>query len=303
MGCAQADEESSIAPLTPASGRVDPGLGPGTQALSSGPGYKGSPSWSPHGDRIALVVDGYVVDRPADSGQLRRRTTTDFVAREIEWTSDDTLMMLGATPTFPSDRNMPGSLYRAGSGKDPLQLQTVTTGVRAMSRGPDGEGLIFAFDDEPRESGLALMGDSGKVYRLYADAVAGHVSALALSPDGDEAVLAVRPPGDPETSGLRIFDLREGEGREIARLEGKQEILGTPQWTNHGIYFVAGKENVSVDADGSEPLYDLYRVPAENGVPEPAPGVGEDFVAASIRVSPEGERLAIVGRLNPKSLP
>jgi TolB protein len=36
-------------------------------------------------------------------------------------------------------------------------------------------------------------------------------------------------------------------------------------------------------------------------VPEPAPGVGKDFVAASVRVSPEGGRLAVIGRLNPKS--
>jgi TolB protein len=29
--------------------------------------------------------------------------------------------------------------------------------------------------------------------------------------------------------------------------------------------------------------------------------VGEDFVAGGIRVSPDGDRLAVVGRLNPKS--
>ena len=29
--------------------------------------------------------------------------------------------------------------------------------------------------------------------------------------------------------------------------------------------------------------------------------MGEDFVAGGIRVSPEGDRLAVVGRLNPKS--
>ncbi len=301
VGCA--NEESSIAPLAPTSGRVDPGLGPGTRALSSGPGYKGSPSWSPNGDRIAFVKDGYVADRPTGSGQLRRRTTTDFVAREIEWTSDDTLMMLGATPVSTPDRNTPGSLYRAGSGEDPLQLQTVTTGVLAMSRGPDGEGLVYAFRDGPRESGLALTRDNGKIHRLYAGAVEGRVAALSLSKGGDEAVLAVQTPGAPETSGLRIFDLRNREGREITRLDGRQEILGTPQWTDHGIYFVAGKENTSVDADGSEPLYDLYRAPSDGGAPVPAPGVGEDFVASSIRVSPEGERLAIVGRLNPKSPP
>ena len=48
-------EEAPIAPLPPAAGRVDPGLGPGTRALSSGPGYKGSPSWTPNGDRIAFI--------------------------------------------------------------------------------------------------------------------------------------------------------------------------------------------------------------------------------------------------------
>src|ERR671916_2137490 len=92
-GCAHADEEVSIAPLVPAAGRVDPGLGPGTQALSSGPGYKGSPSWSPGGGRIAFTVDGYVVDKPTESGGLRRWTTRDFVARDTEWTSDNTLTM------------------------------------------------------------------------------------------------------------------------------------------------------------------------------------------------------------------
>jgi hypothetical protein len=64
---------------------------------------------------------------------------------------------------------------------------------------------------------------------------------------------------------------------------------------------VAGRENTSADGDGSEPLYDLYRVPTEGGALEPAAGVGEDFVAASIRVSPDGSRLAIIGRLNPKA--
>jgi TolB protein len=113
--------------------------------------------------------------------------------------------------------------------------------------------------------------------------------------------MAVRPEGDLKTSGLSAFDLRTGEGREVTRLDGKREILGTPQWTQQGLFFVAGKQSTSVDEDASEPLYDLYRVPAEGGAPEPAPGVGEDFVAASISVSPDGSRLAVIGRLNPKS--
>jgi Tol biopolymer transport system component len=300
VGCAHTTEESSIAPLAPAAGRVDPGLGPGTRALSLGPGYKGSPSWNPDGGRISFTVDGYVVDRPTASGESRRWTTRDFVARDTEWTSDDTLTILGAVPASSSGRRTMGSLYEAGTGKNPMQLERVARKVLAMSRGPDGEGLVYAFGSGAHESGLALM-RGGEVYRILASHIGGRVVALSLSPDGDEVVLAVRPPGDREASELRIFDLRTGEGREITRLDGKQQILGTPQWTGQSLYFVAGRKNTSADGDGSEPLYDLYRVPTEGGALEPAAGVGEDFVAASIRVSPDGSRLAIIGRLNPKA--
>src|SRR5919107_4143277 len=96
VGCFHPDEKGPIAPLAPAAGRVDPGLGPGTRALSSGPGYKGSPSWNPDADSIAFTVDGYVVDRPITSGEPRRRTTKDFVATDTEWTSEDILTILGA---------------------------------------------------------------------------------------------------------------------------------------------------------------------------------------------------------------
>ena len=298
-GCAHADEEVSIAPLVPAAGRVDPGLGPGTRALSSGPGYKGSPSWSPGGDRIAFTVDDYVVDRPTDSEDLRRSTTRDFIAEDTEWISEDTLMILGATSPSGTQEETPSSLYRTRADEDSLELEKVEKEVSAI--GPGGGGLIFAFGRGALESGLALTRGSGNVRRLYSKSIKGRVASLSLSPDGDEAVLAVRPPGDLETSVLHVFDLRKGEGREITRLDGNQEILGTPQWMGQYLYFVAGEKNMRVDSDGSEPHYKIYRVPEEGGAPEPAPGVGEDFVAASIRVSPDGERLAVIGRLNPKS--
>jgi Tol biopolymer transport system component len=296
-GCARAGEEISIAPLVPAAGRVDPGLGPGTRALSSGPGYKGSPSWSPKGDRIAFTVDGYVVDRPIDSEDPRRWTTRDFIAKDSEWISEDTLMIIGAAPSGADDT--PTSLYRARTVEDSLQLERVEKEVSAIV--PGRRGLIFALSRGTSESHLALTRGGGKVRRLYSESIEGRVTALSLSAGGDRAALAVRPPGDPQTSGLHVFDLRKGKGQEITRLDGDLEILGTPQWMGRYIYFVAGEIDAILDKDGSEPLYEIYRVHEEGGAPEPAPGVGEDFVAASIRVSPDGERLAVIGRLNPKS--
>ena len=295
--CARA-EESSIAPLAPTAGRVNLGLGPGTRALSSGPGYKGSPSWNPEGTRISLTVDGYVVDRPTTSGEPRPWTTRDFVATDAEWTSEDTLTILGAASS--SGRKATSSLYRANAGGD--SLERVAKGVLAMSPGPGQEGLIFALESGTEGSGLAQTREGGKGYRLYANSsIEGRVAALSLSPDGDEAVMTVRAPGDLRTSELRTFNLGKGTGREVTRLDRDREILGMPQWTQQGLYFVAGKQTTSLDADGSEPLYNLYRVPAEGGAAELAPGVGEDFVASSIRLSPDGERLAVIGRLNPQS--
>ena len=209
-GCAHADKEVSIAPLAPAAGsRVDPGLGPGTRALSSGPGYKGSPSWSPGGDRIAFTVDGYVVDRPTDSEDLRHWTTRDFIAEDTEWISEDTLMILGAAPPSGTEET-PNSLYRARADEDSQELEEVDKEVSAL--GPGRGGLIFALGRGAFESRLALTRGSGDIHRLYSQSIKGRVASLSLSPDGDEAVLAVRPPGDLETSVLQVFDLRKGKG-------------------------------------------------------------------------------------------
>ena len=299
-GCLHPGAEVSISPLPATAGRVDPGLGPGTRPLSFGPGYKGSPSWSPKGDRIAFTVDGYVVDKPpAAVDDLRRWTTGDLVAEDAEWVSGDGLTILGAPPgSVPPSRaeETPRSVYRAWSGKDSFELEKIAAGVLAMS--PDGkEGLILAFGG-PYESTLVLTRSNGEVERVYPGPVEGRVTAISPSPDGRDLVLAVRPPGDQETSELGVFDLRGGQYQRITRLERDQEILGTPQWTRHDLYFVAGKDE---PLEGSAALYDLYRAPSEPGAPEPAPGVGKDFVAASIRVSPNGERLAVIGRLNPES--
>jgi Tol biopolymer transport system component len=292
IGCMHPEQERSIPPLSAAGERVNPGLGPESQPLSSGPGYKGSPSWSPHGGRVAFTVDGYVVDRPVGTGEARRWTTRDFVAEDAEWTSDDRLAILGAASGAALADG--ASVYSARSGDESLAVREVVNEVLAMSRGPGGDGLIVAFRTGPGKSGLALLRDNGAVDQVYTSTVGGSITGLSLSPDGRSVALAARTTAD-------TFDLMAGVHRRIALLDRGLEIFGAPQWTKKGICYVVGNEATSIDG-GTAPLYDLYSItPGSGDPPEPTPGVGEDFVASSIRVSPDGGRLAVIGRLNPNS--
>ncbi|HEX2181146.1 MAG TPA: hypothetical protein VHH10_02600 [Rubrobacteraceae bacterium] len=299
-GCLRPAEETSIPPLPAAGEGVNPGLGPEAQPLSSGPGYKGSPSWSPRGDRVAFTVDGYVVDRPVRAGYTRRWTTKDFVAEDVEWTSAGGLAILGSASDPVPAAEASSSVYRARPGEGSLGVREISTDVLAMSPGQGGESLIVALQTGQYGSELASLRNSGAVDRIYTSPIGGRVTGLSLSPDGRKAALAVRTAGYPASFELHTFDLRAGTHRRVARLEEGLEIIGAPQWTREGICYVVGKEEASGGGD-TEPLYDLFTVAPDSGAPKPTPGVGEDFVASSIRVSPGGEHLAVVGRLNPQA--
>jgi Tol biopolymer transport system component len=306
-GCMHEDEKMSIPPLSAAEGRADASLGPWTRALSSGPGYKASPSWSPHGDRIAFTVDGYVVDKAARAQDVRRWTTRDFVAEDAEWTSESGLAIFGlasgsvtvAGPPLDTGE-VPRSVYRARYREGSLEVEEVATDILAISPGPQGKGLIVVREVRPYEGRLVLMHLDGAVDRFYTSLIEGRVTGISLSPEGHRVVLAARPPGDLATSELHVLDLRDGAHRRTTRLNEGLEIIGDPQWTNRGISYVAGKEEVP-GAGSATSLYDLFLIPSGSGTPEPMPGVGEDFVASSIRASPDGKRLAVIGRLNPNS--
>ena len=289
-GCTP-DEELSIPPLPAAEGRVNPGLGAEARPLSSGPGYKGSPSWAPGGGRVAFLMDGYVVDRAVDGGEFTRWTTRDFVAAEVEWTGDEALSVLGAADGGSGD------LYRASGGAS-FGIKKVASSILAVGPGPGQGQVLVALELGRGQSGIALLQD-GRVERVYKGIVSGRITGLFPSPDGEKVALAVRPAGGRLANELHVFDLnRGGEDLKVSDL-GDRAILGAPQWTDDGVYFVAGSD--AAVEEGGDPPYDLYRAGPEPGDPEPAPGVGEDFVAGSARVSPDGERLAVVGRLNSKS--
>ena len=183
-GCMPADEERSIEPLSAAGGGANPGLGPGTHPLSSGPGYKGSPSWSPRGDRIAFTVDGYVADKPVDAGGLRRWTVEDFVAEDAEWTSESSLPIFGLASGSVAEvgppvgtEEVPRSVYQARTHEGSPDVERVATEILAMSPGPEGKGLIVVLEIAPYTSGLALIQEDGAHAGLALD---GDASAVHL---------------------------------------------------------------------------------------------------------------------------
>lgn len=287
-GCAQTRQEIPASPVQEE--QADTPLGPGVRPLSSGLGDKSSPSWGPEGERIAFIVDGYAVEKPARSGGERRRLTAmNFGAERAEWLSPSSLVMRRTEPTSVEPET--GSVYitnPADSARSVDQEASDTLTITPASR--DG-GVIAAIENESSDSFLARLRGRDGEDMVYDSRIEGLVTGLSLSPDGGKAVLCVRE--DDGGFALHAFDLSEGTSRQLARLEEGLEILGPPQWTGQGIYYVAGEEP---EEDDEGPIYRLYRLPPGSGEPELAPGVGEDFVTSGIRVSPGGGHLAVIGR-------
>lgn len=290
-----------IIPAEPAErSSADLGLGSGVRPLTFGPGDKDSPRWGPSGKRLAYIMDGYVVNKPLDTREIHRLTTRDFGAREVDWVSSgDGLAIFGPdlSKTSASRASEPPSvIYRTRPGSTDLSVDKISTKVLAMSPLPNGN-LLVALGVTQDESTLAVI-NGGKVSKTIPVSSKGRVSGLSVSPDGSKAVLAIHrtPPGSFEVYSI---DLPGGTSRRIGDLPRGQEIFGSPQWTKHGIYYVAGKAHTKGSGDTAP--YDLYRLPLKSGEPEPVAGVGEEFVASSLKASPNGGRLALLGRRNPNS--
>jgi WD40 repeat protein len=317
-----AQEEVSIPPAQ-AQLSTDSGLGPGTRPLSFGPGDKGSPRVNPSGNRVAFVLDGYVAEKPLYTQDFHRITAKDFGAESTEWLLDGNLVVLSPEDET-KDRGVkttpvPSSLFAAQSDNTSSDgspsISKLTGKVEAAAVVPDGQSIIAAVATPPESesptespsSRLMILQSSEESTQTYlGEKIEGYVTDLSVSPDGGQAILAVQPNTNNvkgrkiARSEVQVYRLPEGLSRRVARAPKGTEVLGAPQWTPQGIYFVAGAGDESSKAahDGDLTSYALYRIPEGSGTPEPVRSVGEDFVAASISVSPDGNRLAVVGRRN-----
>lgn len=274
----------------PAGEGQDLGLGPGVRPLSSGPGYKGSPAWSSDGSRMAFTMDGYAIEQEdVGAGRESWRSTKDIGARQVEWLSGGSLVALD-----PEDK----ALYFIDARGDALQARKISERVLAFSPLPGRGSVIAALERGPSRSTLALS--LGERLVTYAGVrVPGRISSVSVSPDGRLALLASAPPGETAASDIYAFDLQSRTLEKVAGLTNGLLVLGAPQWTARGVYFVAKSE--AAPKRESPGLYGLYRIPPGKNRPELDPDVGRDFAASGIQISPDGSRLAVIGRLHPNS--
>ena len=313
-GCGSGEDEGiAIRPTPVGVAEAGPGLGPGVRPLSFGPGDKGSPRVSPSGDRVAFVLDGSVVEKPLFARSFGRRTENGFGAERAEWLSGENLAVLGretAGESAETGADGPTPLFltrpRNASGIPPGLLE-ISKGVGAVDADLEGEALLAAAEAplasgaSPEESSMLLVvRDPGQV-TFFPGAIPGRVTGLSISPDGRKAVLALAPGESGKTEGrveLLSYRFPQGPPRRVALLPEGVEVLGSPQWTSRGIHYVAG-DPIEVGKEQND--FVLYRVPRGSESPERVREVGEGFLPAGICASPEGDRLAVVGRRSPDS--
>lgn len=306
--------EGGAIPPASATPGTDLGLGSGVRPLSFGPGDKSSPRVSPSGERVAFVLDGYVVEKPLYGQNLQLETSTGFGAEQAEWLSDESLAALksenetasGGASVVPA----PGTLFGTMRDSTP-DTSKLLEEVLAAGALPGGEAVAAAVAVEPTtgspneqpRSRLVLVRSPEQPLQVYLRNIKGAVTGLSISPDGREVALAVRrEPGNAGESRFEVHTYRfsEGQPRRVTRLPKGMGILGAPQWTSQGIHFVAGEQDDPMTRDASAP-HSLFRIPEGSKTPDLVRGIGEDFITASISVSPDGGRLAVVGRRNPGS--
>ena len=300
-GCApDQPEESSIEPIPSSRDINNPELGPPeVRPLSYGPGEKDSPSWGPSGESIAFVIDGYVVEKPLDSESFQRLTTRDLSAEQVSWPpSGEEVVILGeGVPSELARESSEGEthpLYVTRSEESQLKIERLADNALALSSGSSDAPLAAALESGAYESRVALV-EPGQGLSVYPDPVPGRVGEISVSPDGGRALASVLvSSGGGERYEIHAMDLASGESERLARLPEGVEVFGAPQQTDSGVYYVGGEREEN--GSGEDTRYSLYRIPGGSGEPEQASGVGRDFIASAIKVSPEGGRLALLGR-------
>ncbi|WP_162924652.1 TolB family protein [Rubrobacter indicoceani] len=320
VGCA-ASEGVPLQPLPTGSGGTELRLGADVRAVSEGPGYKSSPAWSTNGERLSYVVDGYVVARPAAGASGGRepsaRTEADFGAQAALWETDGDLGVFGRADeesggVFEGVRTM--TLYNVPEAGEPTETAGGIISFARLSPVVQTGGVLERYlvaKRRGRESELSVLQGS-QTPDTYRQTIPGVVTSVSISPDETKAVLAVRTSEAGETSEyqIKIFDLVTGSHTDLLALEPGSYIAGSPQWSSRGIHYLAGDETressnsapeMTTGTSATTQRLFIVRNGPDGPYGQPAPGPGSGFTASNLQLSPDGQELALIGRLRSDS--
>jgi hypothetical protein len=193
-GCGREREVSRIEP-SPASRAVNnPELGsPAVDPLSFGPGDKDSPTWSPAGDRVAFIVDGYVSGKTLSSRDSTRRTIRELGAERVTWSvSGERLVILGGTER-PDSRGEVHThpLYVTRGDEGQLKIESLTKDALAMSAPSGPEPLVAALESGSGGSKFSAVDARPGELKAYPGTIDGKVAEISVAPGGKRALAAV----------------------------------------------------------------------------------------------------------------
>ena len=236
-------------------------------------GSNRSPEWSPDGRHLAYFsyrqanASTVLSIWSPETGKYREppiklSLSPSDVLSQPRWSPDGRALAIRA-----SNRRGRQGIYRVDlqtGAETPLALSGPGEGFLFHAWSPDGKAIFFrkSFKSEPNQLVKRNLetGEEKVFYRAPVD-----ISALALSPDGEELAFVAAEPGKQV---LNVMLLDGGSIREIARPNGI--FRNTLAWTPDGRHLLFGAwENNSkskiwvVSADGGEPRkldLDIYKI-------------------------------------------
>lgn len=286
-----------VAALDPETGQLS-----SPQKLASDLDFNTSPDWSPDGRYLAYVSyrgagaspwdDPYsqaMVILSAESGEERELplnlTRFGGHAFDVRWSPEGRSVLAQAR----DDRGREG-FYRIDT-----RTRAVTPVVQSELCPPDcvewvawsgARKLVFTRWTADGRALVARDLASGAEKQLHRVARPSSIGPLAVARDGRQ-VAFVQLDFAARSSALMVMPVAGGEARELLRVR-LPERISQLAWTHDGRDFLFGKGRLR---DGN-PGFELWKVRAEGGEPEPLGLAMEGLNLYGLSVHPDGRRIA-----------
>ena len=277
-----------IAEIDPDSRKV---ISPPQSAFRSG--NMRSPDWSPDGRSLAGIVSSEpnraVIIRSMDTGEERELRVGGWSIGMggLRWTPDGKAVVVAASEAVKGE-NLIRIDVQTGQVTSLMPLPALGGWLRfEFSR--DGNIIYYLRPSPSDVDGSRLVAHD---LRSGQETVVIERPGLYMglvSPDGQRLLIA-RAMEEGNSQILLIMPTTGGKARELVKVDGEKEVpfWGSASWTPDGRYVVFFK-----GVKGKDRQWQLWRVAAEGGEPQPLGLNVTDRLVGSLKLHPDGRRVAI----------